>query len=166
MLTCRSCSVIHDMPQCSRVSSTHVVSCIHASPHAPNLLVVIVHVHECSIIVLKQHARNTCSDRMLRQHAQLRNALKLMGSRSSCHADASKNSPMCQVKSKTASKNCIVVKVVDKQQQGWYQCTACVTGCLRQSRRYTFWRPRTLHRQLQVSSLAGDLQWCSCPLLS
>ena len=22
------------------------------------------------------------------------------------------------------------------------------------------------HHQLQVSSLAGDLQWCSCPLLS
>ena len=89
-LTCRN----------AHMSAPHVfmfMSCIRASPHAPNLLVVIVHVHKCSIIVLKQHAQNTCSDHMLRTHAQLQNALKLDGLIVSCHDHGSKNAPHVRI---------------------------------------------------------------------
>ena len=82
-----------------------------------------------------------------------------------CHVHGIKNSPTCQAKYEIQVENCVVVEVVE-QQRGRNQCTACITGCLRRSRRYTVGRLQLLHHEPWASLLAGDPWPCSCPLLN
>ena len=113
--TCSNVKHMHQTCSHATMPTSHlfmVMSCSRASPHAPNLLVVIVHVHECSIIVLKQHAQNTCSDRMLRPHAQLQITLKLDGLKVSCHDHGSKNAPHARIPD-VQNENHVLVEVVE-----------------------------------------------------